>query len=109
MSKNHRWKVYEEMNITEMVGSVNYKLNYKKFMQNGVGKLSWTNIKSALVYGLVFGVMAVLMYMVEIGTVFALDWKLMVDAFVFGVIGSLIKNLLTTNDGNFAGLVKTAE
>lgn len=75
-------------------------------MQNGIGKLDWVNIKSAVVYGLVLGIVAVVVYIFKAGSVFALDWRLLVDAFVYGFLGSIVKNLLTTNSGNFLGVTK---
>jgi hypothetical protein len=84
-----------------------YKFN-KKNMQNGLLKLSWGNVRSALVYGVVAGVVAVVMYMISVGDVFALSWHALVNGFVFGLITSLVKNLGTTNDNNFIGVVSTA-
>ena len=90
---------------------MNYELeylqvNYNNNMENGIFKLNWVNVKSALIYGLIFGLVAVVGYMLKVGTVFALDWHILVDSFVFGFLGSVIKNLLTTSEGNFVGLVK---
>lgn len=77
-------------------------INKNTFMQNGIFKLSLTNIYSAIVYGVV----AVLLVIVSKGTIFGLDWKVLVDVGVLGVISSLIKNLLTTDSGKFVNLVK---
>lgn len=108
---NIKDSIYGEYDITEEVGSVNYKLNENN-MKNGIGKLSMVNVKSAVVSGLLWGLLAVGMYAVQVGSVFKLDWHFMVDAFVFAFLGfaiNAIKNLLTTNDGNFLGSVKVAE
>lgn len=72
-------------------------------------ELSWTNIKSALIYGLLSGFLAIALYAINIGDVFNLDWKALVNSGVFGfliVIVSLVKNFLTNTDGKFLGIVK---
>lgn len=79
-------------------------------MQNGIFTLSWANIKSALVYGLLSGLLAVLVYVVSVGDVFALDSHALINAGVFGLAGSIVsivKNLLTTDSGKFLGAIKT--
>jgi len=81
-------------------------------MKNGIGKLSSVNVKSALVYGLLWGLLAVLLQVQSAGSVFGLNWKDVVDTGVLAVIASvisLLKNLFTTNEGNFAGLVQVVE
>lgn len=100
--RSEDYDIWEDISTEEL--SVKFKDTH---MENGILKLDKENIKSALVYGLVFGLGAVLLYMLKVGTVFALNWHMMVDAFVFGIIGSLVKNLFTTNDGKFLGMVNT--
>mgnify|MGYP001568264970 CR=1 FL=1 len=81
-----------------------------KFMKNGIFKLDGSNVKSALVYGLLFGLLAILLQVQQAGSIFILDWKSLVDIGVVAMVGaviSFIKNLLTTNSGNFLGVVKT--
>lgn len=76
---------------------------------NGIGKLSWVNIKSGLIYGVLWAILAMGIYTVEVGDVFALNIKNLINAGAFGFLGivvSLLKNILTTNDGKFAGAVK---
>lgn len=63
-------------------------------------KLDWSNVKSALVYS----VLAVALYIISKGSVFGLDWKIMVDVAVLGLLTSLTKNLLTTDNGKFLGV-----
>jgi glycyl-tRNA synthetase alpha subunit len=79
-----------------------YKLKEIKTMQNGIGKLSLENIYSALVYGVV----AVALYIIAQGTVFGLDWRMLVDIGALGILSSFVKNLMTTDKGNFVGVVK---
>lgn len=78
-------------------------------MKNGLFKLEMENIKSSLVYGLLWGLLAIVVYMVQVGDVFALNWREVLNAGIFGFLGiavSLIKNLLTTAEGNFMGVTK---
>lgn len=107
MSENHRWEEYDK---TEEVGQsmLDLQINKNKNM-NGIGKLSWVNCKSALVYGLVIGLLAMSGYAISVGDIWALDWKILVNTGFFAILGSLVKNILTTNSGNFVGLVKTVE
>jgi len=72
---------------------------------NGIGVISWINVKSALVYGL----LAVLMAIIANKSIFGLDWRVLVDTAVMGVLVSFVKNFLTTNDGNFVGVVKVID
>lgn len=78
-------------------------------MKNGIFKLDWANIKSALVYGLLWALLAMAIDIEKAGSIFNIDWKMIVDggaiAFIAAVV-SLLKNLLTTNQGNFLGVVK---
>ena len=96
-------KETEEFNFDEVV-DIHYqrKLNIENNMENGILKLSWVNVWSALVYG----VLAMAQYVISQGTVIGLYWKILVDVGVLGLLSSLIKNILTTNQGNFVGLIK---
>ena len=90
--------------------SFNYQNNNKK-MNNGIGQLSWINVKSALMFSLLTAVAGVLVYILGIGDIFSLDIKVLINIFVLSLgngILSVIKSLLTTNSGNFIG-VKTVE
>lgn len=74
-----------------------------------MGTISWINIKSALVYGLITGVVAVGLYMIGEGDVFNLSIKPITNVFIFSFLGvfiSLLKNLLTNESGKFVGAVK---
>ncbi len=85
-------------------------------MDNGIGKLSWVNVKSALVYGVltlvsVFG-LAVVQGVLKAGSLFGLDWKAIIDSATIATLPALIsglslmKNFFTTSRGNFVGMVK---
>lgn len=78
-------------------------------MQNGIFQLSWTNVKSAIVYGAILGLFAIFAYAAKIGDLWALDWHVLVNTFVFAFGGSLFKNLLTTNSGSFLGLTQVVD
>jgi len=81
-------------------------------MKNGIFKLSLVNVKSALVYGLLWGLLAMLLNMQMAGSVFNLNWKDVVDSGIMAMIAaviSLLKNLFTTDEGKFVGLVDVVE
>jgi hypothetical protein len=83
-------------------------------MKNGLLKLDWENVKSAVVYGLltmfVVFVISISEAVIAHGSIFGVDWKNVVDISSLKVLGvfisgiSIVKNLLTTNDGKFFGL-----
>lgn len=85
-------------------------------MKNGLFKLNWVNVKSAIVYGLVSMAFAAIVTFGEAikahGSIFGLDWHNIIDTTAMAVLGafvtltSVIKNLLTTEKGNFLGAVK---
>lgn len=68
-------------------------------MKNGLFTLSWENIKSALIYGGLMGLLALVNY------VSSLDLSAE-TLLVLGFVASIVKNLLTTSAGNFVGAVK---
>ena len=101
---------FKDTDLTSAVGEdglnkILSEYNNKK-MNNGLGKLDWINIKSAIIYGLIIGVGAMFAVAIGVGDLWKLDWHVLVNAGVFALLGSLVKNLLTTNSGNFAGIVK---
>lgn len=72
-------------------------------------KLNWINIKSGLIYGLLWALLVVTVTAIEVGDLFALDWKNLLNVGIFtflGIFVSLLKNLLTTDSGNFLNVVK---
>ncbi len=101
---------FDDYDMTEAVGQSLLEDNLKfKIMQNGLFTLSWVNVKSAIVYGLLWALLVVLVEVQQAGTIFGLDWKTIADAGVLGfiaVIVTLLKNFFTTKEGNFLGLVK---
>jgi len=79
-----------------------YQLKEIKNMDNGIFKLSWVNIQSAIIYGLI----AVILYIISKGSIFGLEWKVLVDVGVLALLSSFVKNIFTTEKGNFVGVVK---
>jgi len=85
-------------------------------MTNGYLTLSWPNVKSALVYGaLVSGttfLMAVGQDVLDAGSLLHVDWSESLDRGGVAVVGvlvtavSVVKNLLTNNQGKFLGVVE---
>ena len=83
---------------------------------NGIFTLTWSNIKSAIVYGLLaLGasfLFAFAQSVLDAGSIFGLDWKHIVDTSVIATIPllvvalSILKNLFTTSSGNFLGMTK---
>jgi len=68
-----------------------------------------TNIKSALVSGVITGVLGIAVYIIGVGDIFNLDVRTLANVGVLSAlttIVSLIKSLLTTSAGNFVGAVK---
>ena len=70
--------------------------------------INWQDIKSALVSTLLMGILAVLVYILGVGDIFALDIKSLLNCGVMAIAAglvSVIKSLLTTENGNFIGAV----
>ncbi len=103
--------VYEMYDVTEEVGQSLLKdnLKFEIVMENGILKLDWVKVKSSLVYGAFWGLLAILLEINDAGSIFNLDLKALADAGVMAFIASTItltKNMLTTKKGNFLGLIK---
>jgi hypothetical protein len=83
---------------------------------NGLFTLTWANVRSAVVYGLLtlisMFLLSVLQSVLNAGSIFGLDWRHTVDSAVIATIPALIvmvsigKNLLTDNSGKFLGITK---
>ena len=66
-----------------------------------------TKIKSALVSGVIMGILSGLIYIVGIGDIFALNLKSLINVVAIAIatsIVSFIKSSLTSSDGTFAGV-----
>lgn len=83
---------------------------------NGFFTLTWSNIKSAVIYGFLTLVATFLLSIVQnvlnTGSVFGLDWKQIVDSAVIATLPTIIialslaKNLLTNSKGEFLGVTE---
>ncbi len=92
---------YADDEFEELVGSEIIKNQDNNKMDNGLFKLTKENLYSAVVYGFVLAALIV----ISKGTVFGLDWKMLVDAFITGALTSVVKNIFTTSKGNFGGVI----
>ena len=78
-------------------------------MRNGIFILSKENIKSAIVYAIIWGVLSILIHIQGIGSIYNVDWSVALDTGVIAVVAfvvTIFKNTLTTNEGNFLGIAK---
>ena len=76
-------------------------------MNNGVFKLDWSNVSSAVVSGVITGVLGIAGYIIGVGDVFNLDVHTLLNVGALSALTavvSLIKSLLTTNSGTVAGI-----
>jgi len=68
-----------------------------------------TVLKGAVVSGLIMGLLAIIAVVLQAGTIFNLDWQVVINAGVLGflsAIASVVKSLGTNVEGNFLGAVK---
>lgn len=71
--------------------------------------LNWTNIKGAIVSAVITAVLAIAGYIIGVGDIFSIDVHALVNVGALSVLTALvsvIKSLLTTQSGDFAGVVK---
>jgi hypothetical protein len=83
-----------------------YRIELSEFNNN---KMTFIQVKSALVSGVIAGVLAEAVYVIGHGSVFGLDVHTLVDVFAIAVltaIVSIIKSIGTTPAGNFIGAVQ---
>lgn len=67
----------------------------------------WLSIKSALVSGVLMGILAIGGYIIGVGDVFKLDSHALINSGVMAALTalvSLVKAALTTNSGTVAGI-----
>lgn len=96
-----------------------YQLNENKNMDNGIGKINWVNVKSGIVYAillmLAMFLLSIVQSVIDHKSIFGIDWKLVIDHGALEALPTLLfvlvlfKNALTTNSGNFAGVVKVVD
>ncbi len=83
---------------------------------NGFLTLNWENVKSAVVYGVlmvfVTFFLAAAGIVLEHGSIYGVDWANAFDRGVISALGvivslvSLLKNLLTNDQGKFLGVIE---
>lgn len=76
---------------------------------NGILTLDFTSIKRALTQGVFTGIAAGIAYILKAGTIFGLDITSLLDVVLLAglaTLPSLLTSLLTTNQGNVAGVLK---
>lgn len=103
-----RFEVYEEFDFTEKVGNRLLENNLKG--DNNMFDLSWGNVKSALVTALVTALLGMAGYVIGLNDVFKIDFHSLVNIgslSALTAIISLLKNFLTSERGEFLGVVDT--
>lgn len=69
--------------------------------------MTWISIKSALVSGVIMGILGVSGYVIGVGDVFKLDFHSLINVGVMSFLAttvSLIKSVITTDTGKVAGI-----
>tara|TARA_R110000868_G_scaffold409745_1_gene695862 strand:+ start:1524 stop:1859 length:336 start_codon:yes stop_codon:yes gene_type:complete len=103
-------KIPEE--FTEVVGDKILSDNLNKNMQNGLFKVSWVNVKSALMSAVITAILGGAGYIIGVGSVFNLNIHSLVNivslSFLTAIV-SLLKAFLTTQEGKLVGVVQTQE
>lgn len=83
---------------------------------NGLFTLTWSNIKSAVVYGVLTALVTFIVVVgnsiLTHGSIYGLDWPNIIDKGILAVLAilvasvSVLKNLLTDDQGKFLGVTK---
>lgn len=88
---------------------MNYEVEHLELnKENKMFTIQWANIKSALVYVFLTASLSILVYIIGVGDVFLISGKSLINIGVMSIstgLVSVIKSLLTTNDGKFLGVV----
>ncbi|MGI9118429.1 MAG: hypothetical protein ACR2IQ_02680 [Minisyncoccia bacterium] len=66
-------------------------------------------IKSAIISALLVAIIATLGYITTVGSIWKIDWRVIIDVGVMSLttgLASILKNLLTTGNGKFLGIIK---
>lgn len=99
----------KRQDVTEEVGQSLLESKKEKKIMSKFMTLTKANINSALVYFVLFALLDMALYVKSVGSVFNVDWRALVDAGFFGGLAfliSVLKNLLTTQDGKFLGITQ---
>lgn len=74
--------------------------------------VSWLQIKEALVVGFLTSIVVIIFEILAAKSIYIIDWKVLLNDAVIGfltVIGTFLKSLLTTSNGNIVGLFKISK
>lgn len=99
---------YPNFDITEEVGILLGNKNNTNMKSNFLN-ITKEDVKGALISAVFMALIAILIYIKELGSIWAIDWKYLANVGIMAGIVYLIsvsKNFLTTTDGKFLGLVK---
>lgn len=81
----------------------------KKIMNSKLFNFNFIDLQRALSLGLCLAIVIVISYIIKAGTIWGLNWMDILSSGIIGflgVLGSFLRTLLTTQDGNFIGLVQ---
>lgn len=77
-------------------------------MNSGILKLSWANVRGALVTAFITAVITIFIYIIGVGDIFALNYKALANVGVLSALTAfvdLVRSALTTSKNNFVGAV----
>lgn len=72
-------------------------------------KVTWTEVKKALVLGVLMALLVVITEVIAVGDIYGLDWKTLLNLGIIALLtsfASFLQDLLTTRSGRFVGAVK---
>lgn len=98
----------EPVDSSELSDKTNNKMSNNL---NGLFMIDWMNFKSALISGLITGVLGIAGYIIGVGDIFKLDVHTLLNVFSLSALTtvvSILKSFLTTNAGNFVGTTNIA-
>jgi len=86
-----------------------YQVTLNNNMHNSeLFTLNKKDIKGAIVSGLIVGLFAIIAYILQVGNIFDIDLRVAANAGTMAMltsIASVFKNFLTTEEGNFCGII----
>ena len=78
-------------------------------MKSTLFNITKEDVKGALVSAGFMAIIAILIYIKDLGSIWLIDWKDLADVFIMSLIVyfiSISKNFFTTKDGKFLGLIQ---
>lgn len=104
---NLKKRIYEEWDYSDEVGQSMLNKSLLINQYSSMLTLSWINIKSALVSGVITTVLGIAGYIIGVGDIFKLDTHTLLNVGALAgltTIVSIIKSFLTTETGSVAGV-----